>query len=81
MEMDVVYDVSHNMAKVEEHIVGGKSQNVVVHRKGATRSFPALSKDDKFWIDGDKLVYKIPFVTFLMVGYAIVLTLSLLRLV
>ncbi len=45
MEMDVVYDVSHNMAKVEEHMVDGKSQDVVVHRKGATRSFPAGRKE------------------------------------
>jgi tRNA-splicing ligase RtcB len=35
-ELELVYDVSHNLAKVEEH--GGR--DVVVHRKGATRSFP-----------------------------------------
>lgn len=37
----VVYDVCHNIAKFEEHRVGGVSRRVLVHRKGATRSFPA----------------------------------------
>ena len=37
--MDQVYDVCHNVAKVEEHEVGGRSTRLVVHRKGATRSF------------------------------------------
>ncbi len=37
--MDQVYDVCHNVAKVEEHEVGGRSKRLVVHRKGATRSF------------------------------------------
>ncbi len=37
--MDQVYDVCHNVAKVEEHLVGGRSKRLVVHRKGATRSF------------------------------------------
>ncbi|MCK5075669.1 MAG: RtcB family protein [Calditrichia bacterium] len=36
----LVYDVAHNIAKVEEHNVDGKIKKVVVHRKGATRSFP-----------------------------------------
>lgn len=38
--MSVVYDVAHNIAKVEEHRVGGRSMRLVVHRKGATRAFP-----------------------------------------
>jgi tRNA-splicing ligase RtcB len=37
--MHVVYDVCHNIAKMEEHIVEGKKTKVCVHRKGATRSF------------------------------------------
>jgi tRNA-splicing ligase RtcB len=37
--MDQVYDVCHNVAKVEEHEEGGRSRRMVVHRKGATRSF------------------------------------------
>lgn len=39
IKIDVVYDVSHNIAKFEEHIVDGKMKTVCVHRKGATRSF------------------------------------------
>jgi len=37
--MDQIYDVCHNVAKVEEHLVDGRSKRLVVHRKGATRSF------------------------------------------
>jgi tRNA-splicing ligase RtcB len=36
-----VYDVAHNIAKFEEHTVDRKKQRVLVHRKGATRAFPA----------------------------------------
>jgi tRNA-splicing ligase RtcB len=36
----LVYDVCHNIAKFEEHRVGGHSRRVLVHRKGATRSMP-----------------------------------------
>ncbi|MFH1619300.1 MAG: RtcB family protein [bacterium] len=39
--MDVVYDVSHNLAKMETHVFQGKKVKVCVHRKGATRAFPA----------------------------------------
>lgn len=39
----VVYDVAHNIAKTERHRVGNNMENVLVHRKGATRSFPAGS--------------------------------------
>jgi tRNA-splicing ligase RtcB (3'-phosphate/5'-hydroxy nucleic acid ligase) len=38
-DMPLVYDVAHNVAKIEEHAVSGKQQNVCVHRKGATRAF------------------------------------------
>jgi tRNA-splicing ligase RtcB len=37
--MGIVYDVCHNIAKLEEHEVDGEKRNVCVHRKGATRSF------------------------------------------
>jgi tRNA-splicing ligase RtcB len=37
--MEIIYDVAHNIAKFEEHEVGGKRRNVYVHRKGATRAF------------------------------------------
>ncbi len=36
---DLVYDVSHNMAKIETHEVGNKQLDLCVHRKGATRAF------------------------------------------
>jgi tRNA-splicing ligase RtcB len=39
--MHLVYDVAHNIAKVERHRVNGESRDVLVHRKGATRSFPS----------------------------------------
>ncbi|MFQ5520458.1 MAG: RtcB family protein [Candidatus Methylomirabilia bacterium] len=38
--MALVYDVAHNIAKIEEHEVDGARRTVVVHRKGATRAFP-----------------------------------------
>ncbi|MBF0517569.1 MAG: RtcB family protein, partial [Nitrospirae bacterium] len=39
--MRLVYDVAHNIAKVETHTVGGTKRALVVHRKGATRAFAA----------------------------------------
>jgi tRNA-splicing ligase RtcB len=39
MEMKIVYDVCHNIGKLEEHIIEGKKRMVYVHRKGATRAF------------------------------------------
>ncbi|MDP8254689.1 MAG: RtcB family protein [Candidatus Alcyoniella australis] len=41
----LVYDVAHNIAKLETHAVEGKPQQLVVHRKGATRAFPAHAPD------------------------------------
>lgn len=35
-----VYDVAHNIGKIETHVIGGRRQEVCVHRKGATRAFP-----------------------------------------
>ena len=40
-ELRVVYDVCHNIAKLERHAIGGRDRKVMVHRKGATRAFPA----------------------------------------
>ncbi len=37
--MELLYDVEHNIAKIENHIVNGKYKDLVVHRKGATRAF------------------------------------------
>lgn len=39
LDMGIVYDVCHNIAKLEEHEIEGKKRKVYVHRKGATRSF------------------------------------------
>jgi len=41
LEMNLVYDVAHNIAKVEKHKVNGEERKLVVHRKGATRAYPA----------------------------------------
>jgi tRNA-splicing ligase RtcB len=38
--LKLVYDVAHNIAKIEKHIVDGKEMELCVHRKGATRAFP-----------------------------------------
>jgi len=35
----LIYDIAHNIAKIEQHTVNGQSTKVIVHRKGATRSF------------------------------------------
>ncbi|KOX68417.1 tRNA-splicing ligase RtcB like protein [Melipona quadrifasciata] len=40
LDMHVIYDVSHNIAKIEEHMVEGKQKTLLVHRKGSTRAFP-----------------------------------------
>ena len=40
MEMNIVYDVAHNICKIEEHDIDGKKRKVFMHRKGGTRAFP-----------------------------------------
>ena len=40
LQMNLVYDVAHNIAKLEEHSIGDRKRKVWVHRKGATRAFP-----------------------------------------
>jgi len=40
LDMHLVYDVSHNIAKVETHEVNGVPKRLLVHRKGSTRAFP-----------------------------------------
>jgi tRNA-splicing ligase RtcB len=44
-QMPLIYDVAHNVAKMEEHVLEGKRMQVCVHRKGATRSFGPGSAD------------------------------------
>lgn len=43
--MHLIYDVAHNIAKVEEHKIDGKKKEVVMHRKGATRCFGPSRKE------------------------------------
>ena len=40
LDMQVIYDVSHNIAKTEQHLVDGRPKTLLVHRKGSTRAFP-----------------------------------------
>jgi tRNA-splicing ligase RtcB (3'-phosphate/5'-hydroxy nucleic acid ligase) len=39
LDFSLLYDVCHNIAKIEEHMVGGRKRHLCVHRKGATRAF------------------------------------------
>ena len=67
--MHMVYDVAHNTAKLEPHIVDGQRRTLLVHRKGATRVFgphmegvPASllgrrPAGDYWWQHGDRLLY------------------------
>ncbi len=43
--LGMVYDVAHNIAKIEEYVIDGKRLTLCVHRKGATRAFPAGHPD------------------------------------
>jgi len=44
-KIETLYDVAHNIAKVEEHIIDGKKIKVFLHRKGATRAFGPGNKE------------------------------------
>ena len=52
LDMHLIYDVSHNIAKVEEHMVDGRPRQLLVHRKGSTRAFgphhPSIPVDYQF---------------------------------
>ena len=43
--MQQIYDVAHNIAKIEEHNIDGNKVTLCIHRKGATRAFPAGHRD------------------------------------
>ena len=43
--MNLVYDVAHNIAKVEKHRIDGSLKELIVHRKGSTRAFPPGNKE------------------------------------
>ncbi len=44
-KLNLLYDVAHNIAKIEEHKIGNEIKKVIMHRKGATRAFPAGHPD------------------------------------
>ena len=56
--MELLYDVAHNIAKIERHEVGDTSKDVCVHRKGATRAFPAGHHDipDRYRATGQPVI-------------------------
>jgi tRNA-splicing ligase RtcB len=45
LKLDLIYDVCHNIAKIESHTVNGEKKKLCVHRKGATRAFPPNHPD------------------------------------
>ncbi len=45
LQLDLIYDVCHNIAKIEIHTVNGRKKKLCVHRKGATRAFPPNHPD------------------------------------
>lgn len=45
IELSTLYDVSHNIAKIEDHVIHGKNCTCAVHRKGATRAFSGTQPD------------------------------------
>lgn len=45
LAVNTVYDVCHNTAKLEKHVINGKERRLLMHRKGATRAFPPGSRD------------------------------------
>jgi len=45
LDFKLIYDVCHNIAKIEEHEIDGVKKKVCVHRKGATRAFPPNNKN------------------------------------
>jgi len=45
LKLDLIYDVCHNIAKIEVHTVDGKKKKLCIHRKGATRAFPPNHPD------------------------------------
>jgi tRNA-splicing ligase RtcB len=45
LKLDLIYDVCHNIAKIETHTANGRKVNLCIHRKGATRAFPPNHPD------------------------------------
>ncbi len=52
LKLDLIYDVAHNIAKIEKYKIDGETKEVIVHRKGATRAFgPGQSELPKIYRD------------------------------
>jgi tRNA-splicing ligase RtcB len=50
-ELKLLYDIAHNIAKIEDYLIDAKEQKVIVHRKGATRAFgPGFEELPKAYI-------------------------------
>ncbi len=58
LNFQLLYDVSHNIAKIEEHSIDGEIKKVCVHRKGATRAFPSknVSLPEKYFEVGQPVL-------------------------
>ncbi|MBT8263033.1 MAG: RtcB family protein [Bacteroidia bacterium] len=55
--LKLLYDVAHNIAKIEDHLIDGELKKVIVHRKGATRSFgPGFEELPSEYIDAGQPV-------------------------
>ncbi len=58
LQVETVYDVCHNTAKIEKHDLEGKTKKLLIHRKGATRAFPPGSRDipEKYSVSGQPVL-------------------------
>jgi tRNA-splicing ligase RtcB len=56
--LELIYDVTHNIAKIEEHDIEGLNEQLCVHRKGATRAFPPGHPDvpEKYRVVGQPIL-------------------------
>jgi tRNA-splicing ligase RtcB len=57
-ELDILYDVAHNIAKIEEHVINGEKTKLIVHRKGATRAFAPGNEElpEKYKVSGQPVL-------------------------
>lgn len=56
VECNLIYDIAHNIAKIEKHKIDGKQKEVLVHRKGATRCFGPSRMTGKFSVTGQPVL-------------------------
>ncbi len=56
MDINTLYSLAHNMAKVETHMVDGNKRKLMVHRKGATRALPAYASTGYFKETGHPVI-------------------------